>query len=150
MHAEVISGPTGPVFFWNVDGAVGRGGINRWDDVLFVSWCFYKFARLQQTPPDLRTLFMKVGLTTECDGSPTHPIVGAIEAVQKRYHLQPVDGRVSPAHGVTYIDHYNEFAYLIFRLNSVLRLAHPEHFPRIDMMPEFVWKLKKLATAPFV
>ena len=123
MHAEVVSGPTGPVFFWNVDGAVGRNGANQWADVLFVTWCLYKFARLPQTPPDLKAELDKVGLTAECDGSESHRVVAGITAVQKKFHHLPIDGRVSPAKGVTYVDHYNERAYLIFRLNAVLRLC---------------------------
>ena len=150
MHAEVTSSPEGPIFFWNVDGPVGRNGSNQWDDVLFVSWCIYKFARLAQTPRELRASLENAGLSEHCNGSESHPLVQAIYAIQRQFHLSPADGRVSPAKGVVYTHHYDQFAYLIFRLNAVLRVAHPDKYPRIDLMPDFAWQLKKIVTPPFI
>jgi hypothetical protein len=150
MHAEVTSSPEGPVFFWNVDAPVGRGGVNRWDDVLFVSWCIYKFVRLPQMPADLRQVLDKAGLSEHCTGKNDDPLVVAITAIQEHFHRRPVDGRVSPAKGLTYTHHHDQQAYLIFRLNSVLRVAHPDKYPRIDLMPEFAWQLKKVVTPAFI
>ena len=151
MHAELTTMPQGGlIFFWNVDGAVGLHGVNQWDDVLFISWCFYKFARLPQAPPDLRQVFQSVGLSDVCDGREGHPLVTAIKAVQQKYGHRPVDGLVSPAKGIFYTDHYDQRTYLIFRLNSVLRVAHPDKYPRIDMMPEFAWRLGKLVKPVFI
>ena len=150
MHAEVTSSAEGPIFFWNVDAPVGRNGVNKWDDVLFVSWCIYKFARWPQTPPDLRQVFDKTGLSEHCTGRDDDPLVKAIYAIQEHFRRRPVDGRVSPAKGVTYTHHHDQHAYLVFRLNTVLREMHPDKYPRIDLMPEFAWQLKKVATPPFI
>jgi hypothetical protein len=150
MHAEVVPSPEGPIFFWNVGKPVGLRSPNQWEDVLFISWCFYKFARLAQTPADLRQIMQNVGVNDSCDGRPDHPLVVAIQAVQRRFHHSPVDGRVSPAKGVTYRHHYGEHAFLIFRLNAVLRVAHPDQYPRLDMMPEFAWRLRKIVKPVFV
>ena len=38
---------------------------------------------------------------------------------------------------------------ILYPLNAVLQQMHPAQFPRIDLMPEFVWRIKDKATAPF-
>ena len=42
MHPAIAHSPKGDVFYWNIDGSVGLNGANKFDDVLFVQWCFYK------------------------------------------------------------------------------------------------------------
>ena len=80
-----------------------------------------------------------------------HPLVAAIYALQRALARGgPVDGRVSPAKGAKYSHHRAKHIYLIFELNGYLRVMHPDQYPRIDLMPEFPWKLKEFARAPFV
>jgi hypothetical protein len=31
--------------------------------------------------------------------------------------------------------------YLIMRLNQILKEVHPREYPRLDLMPEFVWRI---------
>jgi hypothetical protein len=38
---------------------------------------------------------------------------------------------------------------IIYPLNAVLQQMHPAQFPRIDLMPQFVWRIRDKATAPF-
>jgi hypothetical protein len=61
--------------------------------------------------------FQNVGLTEHCDGREGHPLIAAIKALKQKFEHRPVDGRVSPAKGVLYTHHYDQYAYLIFRLN---------------------------------
>jgi hypothetical protein len=45
MQPAIASSPKGPLFYWNVDEVVGKNGVNKFDDVLFVKWCFYKLGK---------------------------------------------------------------------------------------------------------
>jgi hypothetical protein len=38
---------------------------------------------------------------------------------------------------------------ILYPLNAVLAQMHPQQWPRIDLMPEFVWRIRDKATAPF-
>src|SRR5262249_50141716 len=40
--------------------------------------------------------------------------------------------------------------FVIFYLNAALRLLYPAQYPRIDLMPEFIWRIKDTATYPFI
>ena len=54
-----------------------------------------------------------------------------------------VDGRVDPtlnsARYTTSIG--SKDVYLIMRLNQILKEVHPREYPRLDLMPEFVWRI---------
>ena len=153
MHPDTATSSSSgrEVFFWNVNNPVGHNGVNQMDDVLFVSWCIYKAAKFPDLPADLREVFKNAGLTHMCDGTKDHRLVTAIYALQRAFGRGGlVDGRISPAKGVTYAHHRAKHLYMIFELNSYLRVMHPEQYPRIDLMPEFPWKLKQFALAPFI
>ena len=54
-----------------------------------------------------------------------------------------MDGRVDPmlnsARYTTSIG--SKDVYLIMRLNQILKEVHPREYPRLDLMPEFVWRI---------
>jgi hypothetical protein len=152
MHAAIVPSPQGPLFYWNVDQAVGKNGANRFDDVLFVKWCFYKLAKYPGTVADVRSAVDRMILNEDCSGRDGDPLVEAIKVLQRSYNHPLVDGRVSPvpASGGTYRHGGTSNVFLIiYPLNAILQKMHPEQFPRIDLMPEFVWRIKDKATAPF-
>jgi len=60
------------------------------------------------------------------------------------------DGRISPATGWGYTYHGQKHLFGVFYLNAVLRVLHPQQYPRIDLMPEFVWRIRQQAVAPFL
>lgn len=151
MHAAMTQTPKGPFFYWNVDGAVGKNGQNEDLDVLFVTWCLYKLARWPQVSPALKARLLEVGLTNSCSGRDGDRVVEGIKALQQEYQM-PVDGRVSsvPRGSAQYSGRGGKSTYLIFYpLNAVVAQMHPQQWPRIDLMPEFAWRLKEKATAPF-
>ena len=149
MRAALAETPSGPVFYWNVDGAVGLNGTNHFDDVLFVQWCVFKIANWQQRPTKLRDALKDVPINGTCTGRADDPLVALIKVLQQDQNLF-VDGRVSPATGSTYARGGTRHYFLIHYLNHVLRALHPEHYPRIDLMPQFVWRIKDKAIAPFL
>ena len=54
-----------------------------------------------------------------------------------------MDGRVDPmlnsARYTTSIG--SKDVYLIVRLNQILKEVHPREYPRLDLMPEFIWRI---------
>ena len=62
-----------------------------------------------------------------------------------------MDGQVTPPKkDVQYTYHGSRHTYLILYLNAALRYLHPTQYPRIDLMPEFIWRIKDKATFPFI
>jgi hypothetical protein len=150
MHPALVPAGGGPVFYWNVDGEVGLNGVNAFDDVLFVQWCFYKMGRWEKMAPEPRAVYRDTPVNGECSGREGDPLIASIKALQLSTQGGVVDGRVSPAPKGVYYHHSGLHTYLIFYLNAALRLLYPEQYPRIDLMPEFVWRLKHKATQPFI
>ena len=64
----------------------------------------------------------------------------------------PVNGRAgdAPEAEIQYSLHGGSHLYLIFYLNAALRGLHPARYPRIDPMPEFIWRVRDKVTKPFV
>lgn len=150
MHADLGGQGTDRFFFWNVDAAVGLKGENRWEDVLFVSWCLYKMRTWSYTPDAVKTILRSTPLSEHCSGRENDPLVLAIKAVQRVNPIMLADGRVSPAvRGGTYAYRGRNPMFVIFVLNNALKMLHPQQFPRIDLMPEFAWQLKQVALRPF-
>jgi hypothetical protein len=152
MHGAIAQSPRGPVFYWEVDAAVGLNGPNKFDDVIFVQWCFYKAAGWNHLNPKLREIFRTTTVNGECSGREGDNLVAIIRALQSSEYGRGglVDGRVSPARGATYMHHGANHTYTIFYLNAVLRYTYPQFYPRIDLMPEFVWRIRDKAIAPFI
>ena len=150
MHAAIVPSRNGPLFFWNVDGAVGKNGENKFEDVLFVQWCFYKLMNWPQVRPELRDEIEKIGVNGECNGRDGDKLVEGIKALQRFLNLM-VDGRVSPVSKKgQYVDHGSKSTFLIiYPLNAVVAQMYPTLWPRIDQMPQFVWRIKSQAQAPF-
>ncbi len=151
MHPAIVQSERGAVFYWNVDNPVGLHGANQLDDVLFVQWCVYKLGKWDRIPADLRAVFSNAPISGSCTGREDDGLIIAIKALQRYGRSLVVDGRVTPPKGSdTYQFRGEERRYLIFYLNAVLRQMHPKQYPRIDLMPDFVWRIKDKATAPFI
>jgi hypothetical protein len=154
MQPAIALAPKGPLFYWDVDEAVGKNGVNKFDDVLFVKWCFYKLGKFSGTTmPAVQAAIDKMGVNEDCNGRDGDPLVEGIKTLQRSLNHSVVDGRVSPARGAgggTYVQAGERGTFLIlYPLNAVLQQMHPQQFPRIDLMPEFVWRIRDRATAPF-
>ena len=151
MHPAIARSPQGDVFYWNVDGPVGMNGTNKVDDVLFVQWCFYKMGKWDRLDPDLRAICSTTPVNGRCSGREDDPLIAIIKALQRSQKGLKVDGQVTPpTTDVRYTYHGKGHVFLILYLNAVLRVLHPAQYPRIDLMPEFVWKIKAKATVPFI
>lgn len=151
MHIDMAQEGGGKVFFWNVDAPVGLSGANNFDDVMFVQWCLYKIAQWPARSQRLRDGLSKVNISGECSGAPDDPLVASLKFFQGELGVKQ-DGRVSPARGSG--GKYNrggvKYPYLVFHLNAVLRELHPDQYPRLDKMPEFIWRIKDKVTTPFI
>jgi hypothetical protein len=150
MHPALVSDGKDQIFYWNVDAVVGLNGVNAFDDVMFVQWCFYKMGNWPKLDPASRAVYQKTPVSGECSGRDDDALVASIRALQRVSHGAVVDGRVDPATTGTYAYHGGQHAYVIFYLNAALRLLHPEQYPRIDLMPEFIWRIRHKATQPFI
>ncbi len=151
MHPVIDKSRTGQhIFYWNVDNPVGLNAINMMDDVLFVQWCFYKMSKWIHLSVDSRSHYSKTGVNGLCTGREGDPLINAITVLQQDQDLM-VDGRVSPPSSSTsYSYHGEKHRFLIFYLNAALRVLHPQQYPRLDLMPEFIWRIKDKATSPFI
>jgi hypothetical protein len=150
--AETNSG--GRLFYWNLDGSVGLRGANRFDDVMFVQWCLYKAAKWDGLDrvakataenikgPSIREALAKTNVNGSCTGLQTDNLVEKITFLQSLISVD-MDGRVDPmlnsARYTTSIG--SKDVYLIMRLNQILKEVHPREYPRLDLMPEFVWRI---------
>jgi hypothetical protein len=151
MHPALAPSAQGDVFYWNIDGPVGLQGMNKRDDVMFVQWCFYKMGKWDRMTPDLRAICSKTLVNGECSGREDDPLVGIIKALQRSQKGLKVDGRVTPpTTDIQYNFHGSSHLYLIFYLNAALRGLHPAQYPRLDLMPEFIWRIRDKVTKPFV
>jgi hypothetical protein len=104
--------------------------------------------------PELRAVCRAAHVDGECSGREGDKLIAAIKALQQSeyvIHGAPVDGPISPAtKDAQYKHRGTQQVYIIFWLNHVLRALHPEQYPRIDLMPQFVWRIKEQALAPFL
>jgi hypothetical protein len=151
LHAAVSPSKVGPAFLWNIDGPVGLNGANIFDDVLFVQWCFYKLGQYGRMPADLRAICAQTPVNGSCTGREGDALIASIKALQRFDAGAIVDGRVSPLAKDAIYNHRGERHQLVIvLLNGILRNMYPQLYPRIDLMPEFVWRIKDKATAPFI
>src|ERR1700736_6361906 len=122
MHAAIASSTKGPIFYWNVDEAVGKNGVNKFDDVMFVQWCFYKLGKWHGLRKELQNAFGNMSVNGECSGRDGDSLVESIKALQGFLAVM-VDGRVSPAAEggqYTYAGGLGTFL-IIYPLNAVLQ-----------------------------
>jgi hypothetical protein len=150
--AETTSG--GRLFYWNLDGTVGLRGANRFDDVMFVQWCLYKaakwdgFDRVAKVAgadgkgQSIKEAFSKTNVNGACTGLKTDNLVEKITFLQSLISVD-MDGRVDPIVGS--VRHSTSIGvkdvYLIMRLNQIIKDVHPREYPRLDLMPEFIWRI---------
>ncbi len=154
MFADIAMDHRGRLFFWNLHGAVGLNGVNKFDDVMFVQWCLYKMAKWERIPVDLRAELARTPVSGECTGREGDMTIASIKALQRSKIVVEaqglLDGRVSPAKGNGhYSNQGGSPVYLIFYLNYTLRALYPQQYPRIDLMPEFIWRIRAQAIDPF-
>lgn len=122
--------PNLPIFF-NVDSSVGQGGANsNQEDILLVQLLLKKAAeRPPATVPASTT--QRVARVT-LSGTSDSATIDGIRAIQERMRERNpgtiVDGRVSPARGVS----YGEADWTIVTLNTHCRRAFPEVWPRLQ------------------
>ena len=148
MHPAFAQSTKGPVFYWNVDGVVGLNGANRFDDVLFVQWCFYKMAKWTPASKIWPTL-SKVGINGACTGRADDPLVDTIKTAEAVFGWD-MDGRVTPmTNSAQFTVHGIKYVYLIMYMNIALRQMYPQQYPRLDLIPEFVWRIKDKVVYPF-
>jgi hypothetical protein len=150
MHPALAETTTGtPRFYWNLDNVVGLNGVNKMDDVLFVQWCFYKMGGWQpasQIWPGLK----KVNINGNCTGRPNDPLVETIKLAEAVFGGE-MDGRVSPIKtSAKFSFHGHKYPFLIMVMNIALSQLYPQQYPRLDLMPEFIWRIKEQVVYPFV
>jgi len=150
MHPAFAETTTGNVrFYWNLDKVVGLNGANIFEDVLFVQWCFYKMGSWQpasQIWPGLK----KVNINGTCSGRTDDPLVETIKLVEAVFGGE-MDGKVSPIKSsAKFTYHGIKYPFLLMVMNIALGQLHPDKYPRLDLMPEFVWRIKEKVTYPFV
>jgi len=149
MHpafAETSSGSS--MFYWNVDGVVGLNGTNKYEDVMFVQWAFYKMSQW----PAAREIWpglSKVNINGRCSGLADDPLVDTIKLAQAVFGGE-MDGRVSPMHRSAKFMHGGiKYTFLIMIMNVALSKLYPDQYPRLDQMPQFIWQIKDHFTYPF-
>ena len=145
--AETKSGT--PRFYWNLDDVVGLNGVNKFEDVIFVQWCLYKMGNWQPASkiwPGLK----KVNINGTCSGRADDPLVNTIQLAQAEFGGE-MDGRVSPMKNSAKFTHQGiSHLFMIMTMNMALSQLYPQHYPRLDLMPEFIWRIKDKVTYPFV
>ncbi|MBV9907883.1 MAG: hypothetical protein JOY52_10005 [Hyphomicrobiales bacterium] len=150
--AETTGG--GRLFYWNLGGTVGLRGANRFDDVMFVQWCLYKAAKWDGLDrvarvtgagvkgQSIKEAFAKTNVNGSCTGLKDDNLVEKIIFLQSLISAD-MDGRVDPILGS--VRHSTSIGgkevYLILRLNQILKEVHPREYPRLDLMPEFIWRV---------
>jgi hypothetical protein len=76
------------------------------------------------------------------DGLKTDNLVEKITFLQSLISVD-MDGRVDPM--LNSARHSTSIGvkdvYLIMRLNQILKEVRPREYPRLDLMPEFVWRI---------
>lgn len=149
MHPAFAQSTKGPVFYWNIDGVVGLNGLNKSDDVLFVQWSFYKMAQWHPASKIWPTL-RNVGVNGNCTGRAGDPLVDAIKTVEAVFSAD-MDGRVTPmTNSAKFVVHGIKYVYLIMVINIALRQLYPAQYPRLDLIPEFIWRIKDAVVYPFL
>lgn len=145
---------SGRLFYWNLDGTVGSRGANRFDDVMFVQWCLYKASKWDGIDrvakvtgvgvkgQSIKEAFAKTNVNGACTGLKDDNLVEKITFLQSLISVD-TDGRVDPILGSA--RHSTSIGvkdvYLIMRLNQIIKEVHPREYPRLDLMPEFVWRI---------
>jgi len=150
MHPAFAETTTGSVrFYWNVSGIVGLNGVNKFDDVLFVQWCFFKMAKW----PAAREIWpglSRVNINGSCTGRADDPLVETIKLAEAQFGGN-MDGRVTPiSNSAKFTISGIKYPYLIMVMNIALSQMHPQQYPRLDLMPEFVWRIKDQVVFPFL
>jgi hypothetical protein len=145
MHPMLISINRQPVFFWNVDGAVGEHGENRPEDVALVQFFYYMLPDTwvllhKPATPLLAEVCRNVAGTMNghCSGLPDDPLVNLIRNHQKNQTAMLVDGRVSRATPAgQYQVHGKRIrsTFMIIEMMATWRFTQSRAWPRLDLHP---------------
>jgi hypothetical protein len=127
----ILSGSTGPRFFFNLDGNVGPKCPNRPDDVQLVQLGYVAYAKNSkaQLTQAQRALFAKVVPGSPYTGAASDPLTLAINE-HEVLRGGPRDGHVSVARSPGTYDATH--TYIVIALNNNLRDTMLNDFPRID------------------
>jgi len=124
-----LPGP-GDHLIFNVDAPVGPG-TGSTEDILLVQFLIRKVAEKRlNAHPALKARMLKVPLSGVADAA----TVDGIKAAQEYLKAEPgyggtvVDGRVSPARGIS----YGGGVWTICVLNNTVRDLYPELWPRLQ------------------
>lgn len=127
----------GDVILWNLQGSVGKNGLNRvGSDVAYLQWYYRLAAAHPETPQERRAIYMRIEVNGVCSGRDDDPLVAAIVAHQQRLAHPVVDGRVDPVPGSSgALRVGGGKSYFIIRLGARFATLYPHTWPRIDLIP---------------
>jgi len=91
-----------------------------------------------------------VNINGTCSGRADDPLVETIKLAEAVFGGE-MDGKVSPIKSsAKFTYHGIKYPFLLMVMNIALGQLHPDKYPRLDLMPEFVWRIKEKVTYPFV
>jgi hypothetical protein len=147
-HVKLREDPgTGIRAVYLVDAAVGRGSLNRRDDVLLVQ--FFLNALWNKLTDKANKKFGGPGAAPAIDGICGNITIGAIEAFQRWYWEQPArggftDGRVEPLPPGQVLGPRHHHVYTIIGLNVNFGFTFGvDRHARIAKEPNFPMELKQ-------
>jgi hypothetical protein len=147
-HVKLREDPgTGIRAVYLVDAAVGRGSLNRRDDVLLVQ--FFLNALWNKLTDKANKKFGGPGAAPAIDGICGSITIGAIEAFQRWYWEQPArggstDGRVEPLPPGQVVGPRHHHVYTIIGLNVNFGFTFGvDRHARISKEPNFPMELKQ-------
>jgi hypothetical protein len=144
---SLVRPPSGPRLFYNVDGAVGRGALNKRDDVLLVQY-FLQVA-FDEIPPFQAEPFPG---DLEVTGTPDQDTFDAIlhfqKVMKKRGSTIATDGRIDPPSGEDVRGSISHTQYTIIFLNQAYEKARPDQWPHVAKASDCPGELRPLLIEP--
>ncbi|HEY2416188.1 MAG TPA: hypothetical protein VGI40_28365 [Pirellulaceae bacterium] len=146
-RVSLVQTTQGPRNFYNVDGTVGPGGLNRRDDVLLVQYflnaAFDSSVFSDSQPPDG---------DLDIDGRPGPKTFSAIlhfqTVMRKKGHAIATDGRVDPPTGEEIRGSISNTQYTIIYLNLAYAFDRPDDWPAVSEASDCPAELKTLLKEP--
>lgn len=135
----------GPKFMWNLDGSVGKGGLNsNIPDVSFIQWYYTLAANFHLTTPENQAIYRRVSVTGSCRGNDSDPLVAAIIAQQRGMNHPTIDGKVSVVTGAGKL---TDKAFFLLRLEARFAVMFPNAWPRLDLIPNCPPSIREISVA---
>ena len=146
-RVSLVQTSKGPVNFYNVDGSVGPGSINRRDDVLLVQYFLrenFKTSRFISNP--------FLGGILQVDGKPGQQTFSAIlhyQTVLKKDGFSiATDGRIDPPVNEQIRGSILNTQYTIVTLNLGFETARPQDWPKVSQAGDCPGELRPLLKEP--